>query len=626
MSKKLSSILLLLGFYFVATFFFCHGDDASVINCSANDLEALLDFKSGINDPEGRLLSWKSESNCCQWSGIRCDNKTGAVINVDLHNLNPGKDEDHIGTYGFWNLSGEIRPSLLKLESLRYLDLSCNSFEGITIPEFLGSLNNLQYLNLSKAGFVGSVPPTLGNLSSLQYLDISSDYSQSLVVNNFQWMRGLVSLKILDFTLLNLSSIEVNWLEILNMLPYLTEIHLQSTSLPAGSISSLSYINFTSLAVIDLSANAFNDLFPSWLVNVSSLTYVNLLECSLRGRIPLGFSELLNLRYFNLALNYNLSVDSHKFLGGSWNKIEYLILDQTNVHGKFPSTIGNMTYLTYFDMSSCNLEGGIPSSIGKLCNLTYLDLSGNILSGSLPESLEGYDTCRTSSPLPCLVNLELTANRLMGKLPDWLGQLFNLQQLGIGGNLLEGPIPDSIGRLRNLESITLALNKLSGPLPESFGQLEKLSILDISSNELRGIVSENHFARAKSLEILQLYSNSLTLNFSSNWLPPFQVRNLGLGSCKLGPSFPSWLQHHKAIQFLDLSNASISGPVPEWFWDLSFNLSLLNFSHNQLQGKLPNPIMLDSFADLDLSFNFFEGTIPLPMNQETNSLVIYHSH
>ena len=75
------------------------------------------------------------------------------------------------------NLSGEIRPSLIELKSLRSLDLSDNTFEHIPIPKLFGSLKNLQYLNLSNCGFKCAIPPTLENLSNLQFLDISSDES-----------------------------------------------------------------------------------------------------------------------------------------------------------------------------------------------------------------------------------------------------------------------------------------------------------------------------------------------------------------------------------------------------------------------------------------------------------------
>lgn len=87
-----------------------------------------------------------------------------------------------------------------------------------------------------------------------------------------------------------------------------------------------------------------------------------------------------------------------------------------------------------------------------------------------------------------------------------------------------------------------------------------------------------------------------------------------MGSCPLGPSFPTWLRSQKAVEFLDFSNASISDSVPYWFWDeISSNLSLLNVSFNQLKGHPPSTLNISPFADVDLSFNLFEGSIPLPI-------------
>lgn len=114
------------------------------------------------------------------------------------------------------------------------------------------------------------------------------------------------------------------------------------------------------------------------------------------------------------------------------------------------------------------------------------------------------------------------------------------------------------------------------------------------------------------LRILRLSSNSLILNVSSEWMLPLQVVNLDLGSCNLGPSFPVWLQHQRMVKFIDLSNTGISGPIPQWFWEMTFNLSLLNVSDNLLTGKVPNPLNITPFADIDLSNNLFEGQIPLP--------------
>ena len=90
---------------------------------------------------------------------------------IDLHS--PYYREETYENWSSMSLTGEIRPSLMDLKSLRYLDLSGNSFEYIPIPKFIGSLKNLQYLNLAYCGFSGAIPPSLGNLSNLQFLDLS---------------------------------------------------------------------------------------------------------------------------------------------------------------------------------------------------------------------------------------------------------------------------------------------------------------------------------------------------------------------------------------------------------------------------------------------------------------------
>ncbi|KAM3265336.1 receptor-like protein EIX2 [Capsicum annuum] len=599
--------LFLVMLHSIAVEFACNAQNGAT-NCSANHLEALVDFKNGLNDPENRLSSWQGR-DCCKWRGIRCSNTTGSVIKIDLHNPFP-VDSDDVTRYGFWNLSGVVRPSLLKIQSLRYLDLSLNTFGGIPIPKFVGSLKNLEYLNLSKAGFLGTIPPTLGNLSHLQYLDVSSEFS-ALTAERFQWVTSLVSLKYLGMNQIGLSMVGSSWLEMLNQLPHLTELHLSSCGL-SGSVSYLTPVNFSSLAVIDLSFNSFNSMFPSWLVNISSLEYIDLSNSGLRGRIPLGIGEIPRLRYLNLALNENLSANCLELFRGSWKQIEVLDLGSNKLHGKLPRAIGNMTHLTHFNLFLNNVEGGIPSTFGGLCNLINFELSGNNLAGSLPEILEGMEKCDSKRPLPSLRYLTLSNNFLVGKIPEWLGQLKNLQQLVLAFNLFEGPIPASLGKLPNLTNLGLTRNQLNGTLPESFGQLSELSVLDVSSNFLTGTLSELHFKNLSKVKILGLSSNSLTLNVNPNWIPPFQIGNLGMGSCHLGPAFPTWLKSQKELKFLDISNASISDSIPGWFWDISSNLSLLNFSFNQLNGELPNTLPAFPFADIDLSENLLKGTVPLP--------------
>ncbi|GAU46793.1 hypothetical protein TSUD_268540 [Trifolium subterraneum] len=565
---------------------------ALAIECLASDHEALLDFKNGFKDPQKRLSSWRN-TNCCHWHGIYCNNITGAVVAIDLHNL-----------------SGVLRPSLMKLKSLSHLDLSFNTFSGIPIPKFFGSLVDLQYLNLSNAGFAGVIPPHLGNLSRLQSLDLNSF---SLQVENLQWVPGLVSLKHLAMDGVNLSMVEgTDLVSSLNQLPFLMELHLSSCML-FGYISSPPSLNFTSLSVIDLSSNSFVSMIPDWLVNISTLQHIDISNSGLYGKLPLGLRYLPKLQSLNLRDNNNLTANCCQLFMGGWERIQVLDLGGNMLNGRLPSSFGNLTHLTYLDLSYNTIVGVIPSSIGQLCNLNMLDLSENNLTGTLPEFLQGIDNCPSRKSLPNLTYFIMSYNQLYGKIPDWLVQLENLAGIGLAYNLLEGPIPVSLGSLQNIVTLELEGNKLNGTLPVSLGQLSKLSRLDVSSNQLTGMVTEDHFSKLSKLTNLLMSYNSFTLNVSDNWIPPFQAYVLHMGSCTLGPTFPPWLKSQSIVTNLDFSNASIVGFIPNWFWDISSQLTNLNMSHNELRGWLPNPIpiAISSVYALDLSFNLLDGPLPV---------------
>ncbi|KAM1565463.1 hypothetical protein ACFX1Z_044270 [Malus domestica] len=144
---------------------FCSAD--LNVGCKETERKALLELKAGLTDPSDRLLSWVGE-DCCQWSGIGCNNVTGRVTKLNLRNEFSDGEDGTVHAFG-----GEINPSLLVLNDLIHLDLSMNNFEGVQIPSFIGSLEKLEYLNLSSASFGGVIPHNLGNLSRLLSLDLS---------------------------------------------------------------------------------------------------------------------------------------------------------------------------------------------------------------------------------------------------------------------------------------------------------------------------------------------------------------------------------------------------------------------------------------------------------------------
>ncbi|KAA8545532.1 hypothetical protein F0562_020316 [Nyssa sinensis] len=202
------------------------------VGCKEGEQKALLRFKQGFTNPSNRLSSWVVEEDCCKWRGVRCNNITGHVVALDLHSQSPSDEV----------LRGELNDSLLDLPFLSYLDLSLNDFRQIQIPQFIGTLHNLEYLNLSHANFRGMIPDHLGNLSRLHSLDLSGSDS-SLKAKNLDWFHGHSSLKVLDLGGVDLYNV-VNWLDAINMLPSLRELRLSGCRLKMLP-TSLPYANFT---------------------------------------------------------------------------------------------------------------------------------------------------------------------------------------------------------------------------------------------------------------------------------------------------------------------------------------------------------------------------------------------
>jgi Leucine-rich repeat (LRR) protein len=262
-------------------------------------------------------------------------------------------------------------------------------------------------------------------------------------------------------------------------------------------------------------------------------------------------------------------------------------------------------------------------------SLQDLDLSYNQITGTLPNL----------SIFPSLISIGLSNNMLSGNVPEGIPK--SLEYLLLGSNSLQGGIPKSFGNLCSLRMLDLSSNKLSGDLSMILDNLfvrcskylvedltfaenrftgkipymsrfTSLETLNLESNYLEGVVTDSHFVNMSILKYLSLSYNSLTLNFSENWVPPFQLSTIFLGSCVLGPSFPKWLESQKHLQKLDISYAEISDVVPMWFWTRTTHLSLMNISYNNLIGTIPNlPIRFpEQYRQVILDSNQFEGPIP----------------
>ncbi|MBA0576028.1 hypothetical protein Golob_027874 [Gossypium lobatum] len=615
-SKKLGTIVFLelfcLGCLVISI---CNA--ISDVACIESERQALLRFKQNLTDPSDQLASWSNGGNCCDWTGLVCDNLTGHVIELHLGNLhNPTEDTGFPGKpFERSRLSGKVVSSLLDLKHLQYLDLSGNNFGG-QIPGFLGSLHNLRYLNLSNAGFEGSIPSQLGNLTHLQYLDLHDTLSTYLYAENLQWLTYLTKLKSLDLSGVTLSKAS-HWLEVTNALPSLIALSLSNCDL--DPVPPLKNVNFSSLGALDLSYNTFSNSISSWIFTLTSLVSLDLSHNSFQGQFPDGLRNMTSLTYLSLSSNgFNSSIPNWLY---SLNHLQHLNLGSNNFQGTISEGVGNLTSAISLVFAYNKLEVAALRSLGKLCSLRILVLSGLKLSQDISDVLKSLSGCLSGR----LESLFLVNCQLSGHMSNQLGQFKNLVDLYITNNSISGPIPDSLRTLTSLREVDLSENRLNGSFPDWFGQLRKLEVLWIGKNMLEGVVSEAHFSNVTRLRLLQASGNRLSLKVSPDWVPPFQLGVIALSSWNLGPRFPNWLRYQKDFLFLDISVARIIDTIPDWFWNLSSQFFYMNLSHNQIQGRVAgilntNP-PLGYASSIDLSSNFFQGPLPcLPSNVGTLDL------
>ncbi|KAF7148585.1 hypothetical protein RHSIM_Rhsim03G0183200 [Rhododendron simsii] len=562
------------------------------VTCIEQERQALLKFKRSLTDPTRRLSTWTDE-DCCNWKGIQCDGNTSHVVKLDLVSLDPDAATIEANEFPFDRKkkieANEVNPSLLELKYLEHLDLSGNNFHNIPIPIFFGSMTSLRYLNLSHSNFSGRVPHRLGNVSNLMVLDLncidtewvtngfftfSRDVLSLLTIDDFTWVSRLSSLQYLDASGMNLSR-ALNLNVMLNMLPSLTELRLSRCELYSTLLVSHFYLNSTASNIrkLDLSINSFAGEFPKFIENLTALRVLDLSSnYYLNSSFPLYLENLKSLEHLNLASNsftgdvVGCQEAMEIYLDAPCNLERLILSSNQSISGNLPDWLGQFKRLKYLDLSWNSFSHPIPDLFVKLQLLKYLDLSGNSFSGSIPQSL---------------------------------GTLSALEVLRIYENQLNGTIPVSLGQLSSLKILDIRHNQLTGTIPVSLGQLSNLKILDLSSNHLEGVLTEANFANLTSLEELSMDSNLLTLK---------------------------WLRTQKKVSFLDISNASISGTLPQWLDEMP--LVILDLSHNLIGGpiqKLPSTlwalVLSDNLWTSSTKYHFY-GELPLTLRNCTSLIVL----
>ncbi|KAL4654593.1 hypothetical protein ACB092_01G391100 [Castanea dentata] len=198
------------------------------------------------------------------------------------------------------------------------------------IPIGIGSLKNLNWIELRGNRLSSNIPSTIGGLESLQRLYHKDNKNEGFIPEQLCQLKNLGELF--------------------------------------------------------LSNNQISGSIPNCIGNLNLLQRLNLSHNGLTSSIPLNVWSLENLHFLDLSSNYlggSLSPNMTKSAA-----IEHVDLSRNQITGNVPSIIGTFESLGFLNLSTNSFQGDIRQSFGQLKGLDKLDLLNNNLSGAIPKSIE----------------------------------------------------------------------------------------------------------------------------------------------------------------------------------------------------------------------------------------------
>ncbi|XP_057771168.1 receptor-like protein Cf-9 homolog [Salvia miltiorrhiza] len=175
-----------------------------------------------------------------------------------------------------------------------------------------------------------------------------------------------------------------------------------------------------------------------------------------------------------------------------------------------------------------------------------------------------------------------------------------------------GPIPPAIGNLSQLNYLGLQFNELSGEIPPSICNLRSLHVLLLWSNKLRGAIPQCLGNLNSSLVVLHLSANQIT-SLQSTFTKDCSLQSLDINGNKLKGTLPQTLVNCQALRGIDLGDNEIRGAFPFWMETLP-QLRVLILRSNKLDGEMSAASETEHpfprLQVLDISRNAFSGSLP----------------
>ncbi|PNX75165.1 LRR receptor-like kinase resistance protein, partial [Trifolium pratense] len=184
-------------------------------------------------------------------------------------------------------------------------------------------------------------------------------------------------------------------------------------------------------------------------------------------------------------------------------------------------------------------------------------------------------------------------------------------------NSLEGEINFVFLELEFLNYVDLRENEFDmiriQPIHYNVTYASKLRYLDLSWNAYDIHIDNIHrVSELSSLKYLNL--NGVDLHKETDWLQVFSMfpslLELYLKDCNLNYISPS-LKYITSLETLDLSLNNFNFELPKGLFNLTKDISYLDFSSSKIHGELPLSLSnLVNLTYLDLSYNQLKGSIP----------------
>ncbi|KAL3652894.1 hypothetical protein CASFOL_002575 [Castilleja foliolosa] len=353
-------------------------------------------------------------------------------------------------------LSGPIKFSLENLRALRELDVADSHLSG-EIPISLGQLSNLERVYISFNALEGTLSEAhFAKLSKLELFDVRSNLALKLRVG-YDWVPPFHQLNILRMGSVEIGGQFPQWLQTQKPL---IELSLSNCSITGTLPKWLS--SFMNLRMLDLSTNHIEGTIPDL---PSSLGLLDLSKNFINGPIPDSLCEI----------RYSGSIQEPTICDLYW-----LQLNNNSITGEIPSSLQNCSWLFVLDIGDNMLYGKLPEWIGnRFSYLVALRLRNNKFYGDIPTSY-----CR----LHRLQIMDIANNQLTGNIPNCFGNLLGMltvmdgekytilagnQSYGVSlSEMMNGAMLEYTSTLKYLVNLDLSSNRLSGKIPDTTHRLE----------------------------------------------------------------------------------------------------------------------------------------------------------